>query len=697
MVRLALSALGLGIFSITSQPVAWAETSNLSTYGTPGLVELPTADTFRSDTLAFTTSGFGTSLRNTAAFQVFPRVYGTFRYAIVNDFNVKDLSLYDRSFDLHFQFLDETESSPAVAVGIRDILGTGTYSSEYIAATKQISNDLTATVGLGWGRLAGRNTFANPLSIFGDNFNTRPSQDIAARRANVGGQIESDVFFRGPSAIFGGLDWRYSENLSFQVEYSPDVYALELITNSEKSYSPVNVSLRYQFNDNFDVKAFVIGGEDVGAQFSLRFDPKAPLIVGGREPAPQPILPRSSLAAASWTNIGTGAIEAEVQARLAAEGIALEGFTLGDETVTLYIENLRWDQSAQAAGRTARVLANTLPASVETFELIFQKGGLPLSSVTTRRSDFENLQYDYDAAWKTFTRAEIRDSAGQGHAGVRFEYALRPYTALSLFDPQAPIRIDVGAEFDLTYRPLAGLSFDGTFRYPFAGNLGDTDRESDSVIQRVRSDSYLYASESQFEVNQLTARYAWHPAQDTFARVSAGYLENMYGGISAEALWAPINERYAFGAELNYVKQRNFDMLLGFQDYEVATGHVSAYYDLGNGFQSQLDLGRYLAGDWGGTLAIQREFNNGFKVGGYFTLTDVPFDDFGEGSFDKGLTIEVPLTWFTGQPSRRSFRQTLRPVFRDGGARVNVRDRLYPTVRNYRTSELSDGWGQYLR
>ena len=162
-----------------------------------------------------------------------------------------------------------------------------------------------------------------------------------------------------------------------------------------------------------------------------------------------------------------------------------------------------------------------------------------------------------------------------------------------------------------------------------------------------------------------------------FGRVTVGYLENMFGGLSAELLWYPINGRLALGAEINYVKQRDFDMLFGFQDYSVVTGHASAYYDLGRGFLAQLDVGRYLAGDWGATFSLDREFNNGFRVGGYFTLTDVSFNDFGEGSFDKGVRIEIPASWLTGRPSRSRLRQVLRPVLRDGGARLQVNNRLY--------------------
>ena len=84
-------------------------------------------------------------------------------------------------------------------------------------------------------------------------------------------------------------------------------------------------------------------------------------------------------------------------------------------------------------------------------------------------------------------------------------------------------------------------------------------------------------------------------------------------------------------------------------------------------------------------------------MGGYFTLTDVSSDDFGEGSFDKGIRFEVPLSWFTGQPSKTVLAQEIKPITRDGGARLKVDNRLYRQIREMRGKELRDGWGRYLR
>ena len=56
--------------------------------------------------------------------------------------------------------------------------------------------------------------------------------------------------------------------------------------------------------------------------------------------------------------------------------------------------------------------------------------------------------------------------------------------------------------------------------------------------------------------------------------------------------------------------------------------------------------------------------------------------DFGEGSFDKGINLTIPVGWFLGKPDKRSISTTIRPIQRDGGARLAVPGRLYEQVRS---------------
>lgn len=701
---------GNGLICAIIVALGWGgnvQAQTLSTYGTPGLIDMPTAQVLPDGYVGITTSHFGKVSRNTLMFQVLPRVYGTFRYAIIDDFDPggpQDGTRFDRSFDLHYQISDETSRLPSLALGLRDFGGTGIYSGEYLVATKTFGSKLRVTGGMGWGRLAQRGAFSNPLGVFSDRFDTRPNANAGG--ISTTGQLDFGAWFRGPAALFAGVEYQATDRLSFQLEYSSDAYDREVSSGAIDIKTPINIGMNYTYPSGSNLRAFVIGGSEIGFQYSLVLNPAKRRAPGGMDAAPVPLVPRSQAVLSDYDLRQPDAkaqADRTLEALLAQEGMELQAFTVNGRRAQVRLQNNRWDIEAQAAGRAARAMAVALPADVEVFDITFQTNGVAISTITVARSDIEELQTDYDGAWTTLARSRITDAVPDGRAGElpdafpKFTFGLGPYLALSLFDPDSPLRYDVGAELTAAYRPSPGLTFAGTFRYPLVGNIDEVTRRSNSVIQRVRSDAALYAIESEFEINRLTAEYMFRPGQDLFGRVTVGYLEDMYGGVSGELLWFPVASRLALGMEVNYAKQRDFDMLFGFQDYDVLTGHASAYYDLGNGFTTQVDVGRYLAKDWGATFSVDREFNNGFKIGAYFTLTDVSFDDFGEGSFDKGIKVSIPLSWLTGKPSRKTVDRTIRPVTRDGGARLNVDNRLYNVVRDYRADKLSDGWGRFYR
>ncbi|UWQ62449.1 YjbH domain-containing protein [Leisingera caerulea] len=692
--------------ALTAAAPALAQAQSTSAYGTPGLIDTPTAEMYPDGTLAFTSGMLDQTLRATMTFQLLPWVHGSFRYAVIEDFDGDGANnRYDRSFDLHFLLREEDARAPALALGLRDFGGTGIYASEYIVATKTIRDRLKLTGGIGWGRMAGRGSFSNPLGVLSNRFKTRADSNAGGIAET--GQLDFGNWFRGDAALFGGASWAYSDRLTLLAEYSPDLYTKERDRIGFEVSSPFNFGAQYRLKNGAQLTAAYMYGTTLGLSYSYFIDPRQSVTPGGQGASPPPLLPIDRVALASW-NLPDAAAAPDRRQQVLARTLEQEGLRLvyledAGQTLRIGVENGTYGQAAQAVGRAARVLANTQPAQVQSFDIALMSNGVPLSSVRINRQDLYELEHDPDGAWRSFARAEISDSIPLAEGGLasgaypHFSYRLGPYLQASFFDPDAPLRYEIGARLGLDYTVSPGLSLSAGLRQPAAGNLDDSQRESNSVIQRVRSDWGLYAQQSDLRMEHLTAEYIWRPGTDLYARTTAGYLETMYGGLSAELLWFPPGSRLALGAEMNYVRQRDFDVLFGFQDYSVATGHVSAYYDLPGDYHAQLDAGRYLAGDYGATVTLDREFSNGFKVGAFFTLTTVSFDDFGEGSFDKGIRLEIPVSWLTGRPSRDRLAQVIRPVLRDGGARLNVRNRLYGVTREARAQQLVRGWGRFLR
>ncbi|AJE45432.1 YjbH domain-containing protein [Celeribacter indicus] len=692
-----LTALGLA-------PPALAQDVRLSfpvsTFGTPGLIDMPSGEVFEDGTLQISTAFHDGSQRYTMSFQITPRLFGSFRYSIIDDLDVTQPTRYDRSFDLGYLLAEETMLRPSVVVGLRDFGGTGVFGSEFVAGTKHFLDDrLAVTAGIGWGRLASHGGFDNPLGILSDRFKTRGGGPDAISDV---GQLETDQWFRGDAALFGGIAYQLTPRLTFKAEYSSDAYEREVANAGFEHNTPINVALTYGFRGGGGVSAYALHGSELGILLSVPVDPREARVPGGIEEAPPVLLPRRSAAALSWDEASVRQEDGSLATALAEQGVTLEGYSRRGDIAAVRVANTRYSAETQALGRTARVLANSLPADVERFDIELAARGMPVSRVSLRRADLEALEYDLEGSWRSFARAEIADAAPTRAAGVagvypRFNWSLSPYLDPALFDPDDPIRADVGIQAGAFFEPVRGLMLTGIVRQPVAGNLDESRRRSNSVLPHVRSDAVSYAQESDFQIKQFLADYVFRPGPDLYGRVSAGYFETMFGGVSGELLWKPVDSPLALGAEVTYARQRDFDQMFGFRDYDIVTGHASAYYDFGRGYLGQIDVGRYLAGDYGATFSLDREFDNGFRLGAFFTLTDVSSDEFGEGSFDKGIRFSVPIDWISGTPSQAGFGTTIRPVQRDGGARIEMPNRLYELTRDGHANELEDRWGRFWR
>ena len=91
----------------------------------------------------------------------------------------------------------------------------------------------------------------------------------------------------------------------------------------------------------------------------------------------------------------------------------------------------------------------------------------------------------------------------------------------------------------------------------------------------------------------------------------------------------------------------------------------------------QASVGQYLAKDKGGTLDFSRLFDNGLRMGAYFTKTNLSAAEFGEGSFDKGIYFSIPFDAFFTKHSGSIASVLYRPLYRDGGAKLG---RAYPLI-----------------
>lgn len=701
----SLSALGPGIAAAEN-----LTTANTNIYGTPGnLIDMPTAEMAPEGQLSTTVSVYAAgsnnqTTRTTLTFQVLPRVSASFRYSGIGGLAPDPgrptfSTLYDRSFDLSFRLINEGTYLPAVTLGLQDMIGTGIYGGEYLVATKSIGERLRVTGGVGWGRFGSSGAFGNT--------GTRPTSLLGE-----GGIPTYDRWFRGDVAAFAGASYDVTDKLSFSVEYSSDGYDREVRDGAFKRNSPFNFGVGYRFNDSLRVNAYSLYGDEVGASLTLSLNARKPAVKGGVEGGGLPVAPRAPGAAADLGWTGDRARQDGARATLAGllqtEGIALHAMDLEATSAHVQIRNNRYSLRAQALGRTARAMTRALPASVETFHITQMVEGRPTATTTVRRSDLERLENAPAAqmlAATTFSDGVLQpDAAILPGAYPRFEYGIGPFLRFSVFDPDNPVRFNAGIQAKAKYHIAPGWIASGSVSQKLIGDLDEVALPGASGLPRVRSNVAFYSQTDTPTIDHLTLANYGRPAKNVYSRITVGYLERMYAGVSGELLWKPVDSRLALGAEVNYVQPRDFDQQFGLRTRNTTggtipewNGHLSAYYDIGYGFHGQVDAGRYLAGDWGATVALDRVFANGWSVGAYATKTDVSSATFGEGSFDKGIRIVIPFAWGLGSPTLQESKTTLRSLSRDGGARLEVDGRLYDKVRDTHQPQVAKTWGRFWR
>ncbi len=371
-----------------------------------------------------------------------------------------------------------------------------------------------------------------------------------------------------------------------------------------------------------------------------------------------------------------------------AQALEIDAISLNGTQVNVAFTNAHYRTEPEAYGRLARVLMTTMPEDIETFRIISLADGVPTREIILPRSSLERVIAANGGGGEILPLAPTeQSSASVGRISQSivdyptFDWSLLPQYNQSLFDPNQPYRYQLLAGLAGGVNVTRQLRFQGGLEANIVSDFSGL-QPSDSQLPHVRSDAVLYYDKGKNGIASMLGSYTMTLAPGVYALARAGLLESMFTGGGGEILWRPDGERWALGATLYEVWQRGFDRLFDLQPYHVLTGHVSLYYDSPwYNLNFRLDAGRYLAGDTGATLTISRRFDTGVEVGLFATLTNVPFAQFGEGSFDKGFIIRIPVDFMLPLNSQSEFDMTLRPVTRDGGQMLQPEQVLYDSLR----------------
>lgn len=687
----------------------------LSDFGGVGLLQTPSARFADDGAISIGTSLVEPYQRTAVTLQPLPWLEGTLRYTAVRNrlygpasFS-GDQNYKDKGFDFKIRLLEESRYLPQIAVGLRDIGGTGLFSGEYLVASRRYY-DLDFSLGVGWGNLGTRGHIKNPLASLSDRFKARQ------REVGRGGTVSTSSFFSGERiALFGGINYQTPiPGLTLKLEYDGNDYSQEALNNPQEVRSPFNFGAVYSHNDWLDLTLAYERGNQLMVHAALRGNLRRMTGLPKRDPKPETIKPRNLKAEIAEylkqnppSSPRVSDPRLQMSESLGELGYQIESVELRDKEMIATVSQSTFRNRAQAIGRTARAMANAAPPDIELLTIVDLQGGLPTQRVSLMRQDLEKaVRYAGSPEEMALNLHVAPAESTPGDADQRFEndtlypgfgWGWEPAMRHHIGGPDSPYFYQLFMRLYGGVQLNRNLSISGDITANIKDNFDGLKLASDSVLPHVRSDIKEYLKEGRTGIDMLQIDYLTNLGSNSFARFSAGLYEEMFGGIGGEFLYKPFGQRWAIGADLYRVRQRDYDKRFSFRNYEVTTGHVDLYYQLPfYDITAQLSLGQYLAGDRGATLILARRFASGAEVGVFATKTNVSAEDFGEGSFDKGAFIAIPFDMLTYFSNRGLIRMGWRPLTRDGGQRLSQSKRLYPMVSGSGHDALVADWSRVL-
>ena len=652
-------------------------------FGGVGLLQTPTARMAPAGELSFNANRTAPNSRYSLSLQPLDWLEGTFRYTSISNRSYGpeglsgDQSNKDKAVDVKARLWQESHWLPEVALGFRDVGGTGLFSSEYFVANKRYKN-LDFSVGIAWGYLGNRGDFRNPLSYYDDSYNDRRSNASA-------GDVNTGMYFRGPPSLFGGIAYQTPwEPLSLKIELEGNDYKHEPQENNQIQDSPINIGAVYKLNDSVDLSVgwergnTALFGITLHTNFTSRkapvksFDPPAQPL-----PAQPPVVPLEEV---DWTAVSQ---QLEKNAGYKVERIAQR-----DSELMVYGEQSKYFYAAKGAGRASRILDNTANDQIKWFTMVNKRYDMPVEEISVPRSTFRDVVNNEQDLVNLHRTTEINratahyDKTLYQHKPEPFTYGFGLGYQQNIGGPDGFLLYQISAYAEGQYRFTPGTWASGGISANLLNNYDKFKYDSASNLPRVRTDLRQYATTSDITMPALQLNKAKRLDQDLYGMVYGGYLESMYAGVGGELLYRPMGERWSIGADLNYVRQREFNQGFGLRDYRTVTGHITSYTKLPFDLDAAVSVGRYLARDWGTTIDISREFTNGVKFGGWVTRTTASKEEYGEGSFDKGIYISIPFDEMMSVSTMSRANIAWAPLTRDGGAMLH---------RQYSLHTMTDG------
>ncbi len=621
-------------------------------HGVIGLINIPTARFYEESSSAFTLYRGDPDRKITLTMMPYDWFEASIFYTSIEGrpypfYEWQDYK--DKGFNAKFR-LKKEGNFPAIAIGFNDLAGTGIYSSEYIVGSYGIDN-LDLHLGVGWGRLNGGHLqYNNPLTHLDESFATRCLSwgcDIDDRQ---GGTFRFKDYFSGKKiGIFGGLSYKFHENWLFKMEL--DSTNIPETSGFPERSSDYSLGFEYIRNDNFTVAMNYERNDYLGFKFVWKGN-------------------SAKHSTRPYINNQPYERESHEKLRSLLDFNEIEVKKIGKLDDTLILDVREYNSYTDIT-----YINSNIDRAISDSDIFYEE---ILVSYSINGLDAKQTS---SKSFTTFEDSEIEILYLKEDKPKLFyspNFVLRPFIA----GREDFFKIALMAELNTQYNFSDNFSWSTNLKYALWQNFDDLYIPPvDTYPNQVRSDvkDYLNNFEDRVIVGRSQFDYFKTLSDSHHIQLSAGIFEEMFSGYGFEYLWNKNNLPFAFGFEVFDVYKRDYDLSFGLMDYSNTTGHVNFYYENEEilPFSLHISYGEYLAGDKGYTFDLSRRFTNGVVMGGFFTKTNVTPSQFGEGSFDKGIYFQIPI-------SGEWFNFLWRPLTKDPGSKLVRKDNLYRYLRKYK-------------
>ena len=625
--------------------------NSYNNHGTIGLVNIPTARFYDEAVHGITIIDGTPDQKVTFTSSPFDWLEASFFYANVQGYAYPGFEYQDykdKGFNAKIRLKKEGRL-PAIAAGFYDFAGTGLYSSEYIVSSYGINN-VDLHFGLGWGRLNQESdTYKNPFAYLDDRFKDRPELYAA-----LGGQFESAKFFRGNVSPFYGIAYKASEKLILKFERDPIAMENNSPVIYEKPSSRYSMGLDYLINDRFTLGASFERGNFFSLRFVYKNNPNTTLKkYEYKNPTPDDYddYENRNKYGKLIRNLDKNSIGVnKITETSRSIGLELTQFIHPDLKLIEQIIN----QAKTNAGIKKDIKTDLKIAG--------------LSAISEIDEDFQRN------AKTIYQRKELKNTVT-----TSTNIAFRPYIASREEFFKGALLLVNNTEIVIR----KNLFFHSNLKHNLVNNFDDLRFPPiDTGPAIVRSDNKQYLKNmvnSGILIGRAQLDYHITPKENHHLMFTGGILEDMFSGVGMEYLYFKPNTNYSFGIEAFKVKKRDYNWKFGHLDYENTLVNAKFYYrNYGLiPFDMKFSFGEYLAGDVGSTIEFSRTFNGGVQFGVWATLTDVSTEQFGEGSFDKGIFFKIPI--YNGL-----FDYRWRPLTKDPAAPLLRKHTLHDLLVKFR-------------